>query len=76
MSTPARIRKALDALEERRVAIERRIVADMERKYFSESPEAIVSISATSVLPSPGLTMNTGGVVSVNSGHFTVTWLD
>lgn len=74
MSTPARIRKALNALEMRRVAIERQIIADMERKFFSAPPEAIVSISATSVLPAPGLTMGLDAATTTKS-QFTMTWL-
>lgn len=74
MSTPARIRRALNALEMRRVAIERQIIADMERKFFS-TPEAIVSVTATSVLRSPGVTLGPVAGHTTNSSQFTMTWL-
>jgi hypothetical protein len=75
MSTPARIRKALDALEARRIAIERLIVDDMERKYFVAPAEEIASIAATSIVPKPGLTIGAGGTDTINLSQHTMVWL-
>ena len=74
MSTPARIRKALNALEARRVAIERLIIDDMERKYFVAPAEDIASIAATNVVTKPGLNLGSEIIDTTNSSHHTMVW--
>ena len=73
MSTPARIRKALNALEAR-VAIERLIIDDMERKYFASPERDIVAIASTSILRKPGLNLGADIVDTTNSCPHTVVW--
>lgn len=74
MSTPARIRKALNALEARRVAIERLIIDDMERKYFARPADEIAAVSGTSVVRKPGLNFGSEIVDTINSSHHTMVW--
>ena len=74
MSTPARIRKALNALEARRVAIERLIIDDMERKYFAHPADDIAAVSATSVIRKNGLNFGADIVDTVNASHMTMVW--
>ena len=74
MSTPARIHKALHALEARRVAIERLIIDDMERKYFAQPAEDIFAVSATSIVRKPGLNLGAEIVDTTNASHHTMVW--
>jgi len=74
MSTPARIRKALNALEARRVAIERLIINDMERKFFASPDRDIASIAATSVVCKPGLNLGADVVDTTNVSQHTMVW--
>ena len=74
MSTPARIRKALNALEARRVAIERLIIDDMERKYFARPADEIAAVSATSVVRKPGLNLGADIVDTTNASQHTMVW--
>jgi hypothetical protein len=74
MSTPARIRKALNALEARRVAIERLIVDDMERKFFTAPQADIASIAATTVVRKPGLNLGADIVDTTNLAQHTMVW--
>ena len=75
MSTPSRIRRALHALELRRVAIEQQIIADMERKFFSTEPDEIIAVAATSVLPEPGLTIAAHDGSTSNTNHSVMVWI-
>ena len=74
MSTPARIRRALNALEARRVAIERLIIDDMERKYFVTPSDEIAAITATSVVDKPGLNLGSEIIDTTNRSHHTMVW--
>ena len=74
MSTPARIRKALNALEARRVAIERLIVDDMERKFFATPDPDIAAIATTSAVRKPGLNLGADIVDTTNLSHHTMVW--
>jgi hypothetical protein len=75
MSTPARIQKALSALEARRVAIEQRIINDMERKFFSDPADEILAVCATDVLPTRGLTLAAPDGITTNVGHSVMIWI-
>jgi hypothetical protein len=75
MSTPARIRKALNALEARRIAIERLIVDDMDRKFFATPAEDIASIAATSIVSKPGLNIGADVIDTINLSQHTMVWL-
>ena len=74
MSTPARIRKALNALEARRVAIERLIIDDMERKFFAVPAEEIAAVAATTVVAKPGLNFGAEIVDTTNASQHTMVW--
>ena len=74
MSTPARIRKALNALEARRVAIERLIIDDMERKFFAMPVQEITSVAATTIIRKPGLNLGADIVDTTNSSQHTTVW--
>ena len=41
MAATSRMRAALDRLEARRTEIEAQIIADMERKFFSDAPAVL-----------------------------------
>ena len=62
MSTPARIRKALNALEARRVAIERLII------------EEIAAVAATTVVRKPGLNFGAEIVDTTTASQHTMVW--
>jgi hypothetical protein len=74
MAGSAPLRKALDALEARRVDIERQIIEDLDNKYFS-SPEPQIRDIVTSRI-APGLFVATFDEDSTtDSGSFhTITW--
>lgn len=77
MATPARLRAALERLEARRLQLEEQIVADLEKKFFSAPSPAIRAVVAShDGSHVTGANIDTGGPVTNNGSHITVTWLD
>ncbi len=77
MATPARLRAALERLEARRLQLEEQIVADLETKFFSAPSPAIRAVVASHDGGHvTGANIDTGGAVTGNGSHITVTWLD
>ena len=77
MATPARLRAALERLEARRLQLERQIVADLEKKFFTapslEIRDVVASHDGNHVT---GANIDTTGTASGNGSHITVTWFD
>lgn len=72
MTSQARIRKALTALEARRLELERVISDDMDRKYLS-LPEPVTEAETTTTALSGSYSFVTPDTTAV--GFSTITWL-
>ena len=77
MATPARLRAALERLEARRLQLERQIVADLEKKFFSAPSLGIRDVVAShDGNHVTGANIATTGTATGNGSHITVTWFD
>ena len=77
MGTPARLQAALQRLEARRLQLERQIVADLERKFFSAPSPAIRDVVAShDGSHVDGANIDTTGSATENGSHVTLTWFD
>lgn len=74
MTSPARIRRALDALEARRVAIEREIVQDIEKKFFSGPEDRMLHTLAADLVARNGYTFDDPASQSHNQSSATIVW--
>ena len=72
MTTKSRIRRALTALETRRLELERLISDDLERKFLTV-PEGVLESPATTASQSGGLTISAGSP-TWTAGFSTMTW--
>jgi len=73
MTTKSRLRKALTALEARRLELERLISDDLERKFLT-TQEQVMQTPAVTYSQTDGLTFATASTTS-NAGFSTVTWV-
>jgi len=77
MATPARLKAALERLEARRVQLERQIVADLDRKFFSSpSPMTRIVVASHDGGHVQGANISTSGSATGNASHITATWFD
>ena len=74
MTTKARIRRALTALEARRRELERLISDDLERKFLA-SPEFVLKTPAVTHGQCEGMTFPKASDTEV-VGFSTITWVD
>ena len=74
MTTKARIRRALTALEARRVGLERLISDDLERKFLAEA-EQVLKTPAATYGQSEGMTVGVDSSTGT-AGFSTMTWVD
>ena len=74
MTTKARIRRALTALEARRLELERLISDDLERKFLTHR-EQVLRRPATTYGQAGGVTLNADTSTDV-TGYSTLTWID
>jgi hypothetical protein len=72
MTSQARIRKALTALEARRLELERVISDDMERKFLTD-PEPVASFGTATTAQSGGYSFEVLGTTA--AGFSSITWL-
>ena len=77
MGTPARLQAALERLEARRLQLERQIVSDLEKKFFTAPSQEIRDVVAThDGNHVTGANIDTTGSTTENGSHVTLTWFE